>query len=216
MNYITIYKIPAVVYLERRRKAGIRKSITFEYKSHQILNSIPAYKTELLESETRKIQYLFESKGHKSIIKAIEYTPVAKRKGKVIYNLGFGDYNEDNGNIFDYSNSNNGDMRKVFSTVLNTIPKFFKENEDAAIWVQGSDSKDDFKKLCESNCKKNCETVCKNFNRRIKTYRYYLDRNLDKLSKTYMFFGLTNENTSSLSQYTSENEYIGILVFKKK
>ncbi|WP_233783209.1 DUF6934 family protein [Flavivirga eckloniae] len=180
------------------------------------MNNIPAYKTELLDSKTRKIQYLFESKGHKSIIKAIEYTPVSKKNGKVVYNLGFGDYDEDNGNIFDYSNSNNGDMRKVFSTVLNTIPRFFKENKDAAIWVQGSDSKDDFKKLCETNCKKNCNDVCKNFNRRIKTYRYYLDRNLVKLSKEYTFFGLTSENTSSLTEYAPENEYIGILVFKKK
>ena len=180
------------------------------------MNNIPAYKTELLESETRKIQYLFESKGHKSIIKAIEYTPVAKRDGKVVYNLGFGDYDEENDNIFDDSNSNNGDMRKVFSTVLNTIPKFFKENEDAAIWVQGSDSANDFKELCEVSCKKNCEDVCKNFNRRIKTYRYYVDRHFVELSKEYLFFGLTNEGNASLIQYIPKNQYIGILVFKKK
>lgn len=91
------------------------------------MNNIPAYKTELVYSDTRKIQYLFESKGEKSIIKAIEYTPVAKRDGKVIYNLGFGDYNEEDGNILDDANSNNGDMRRVFSTVLNTIPKFSKK-----------------------------------------------------------------------------------------
>ncbi|NMH86706.1 DUF6934 family protein [Flavivirga algicola] len=180
------------------------------------MNNIPAYKTELLKSKTRKIQYLFESKGHRSIIKAIEYTPVAKRNGKVIYNLGFGDYNEENGNIFDDSNSNNGDMRKVFSTVLNTIPEFFKENEDAAIWVQGSDSADKFKALCESNCKKNCDDICKNFNRRIKTYRYYVNKNFIELSKEYAFFGLTNEKKANLTQYIPENEYIGILVFKKK
>lgn len=180
------------------------------------MNNIPAYKTELVNSDTRKIQYLFESKGKKSIIKAIEYTPVAKRDGKVVYNLGFGDYNEEDGNIFDDINSNNGDMRKVFSTVLNTVPKFFKDNEDAAIWVQGSDSADDFKQICEVNCTKNCDDVCKNFNRRIKTYRYYVNRNFFELSKEYIFFGYINEKNPTLVQYIPEKEYIGILVFKKK
>ncbi len=93
------------------------------------MNNIPAYKTKLLDSKTKKVQYLFESNGNKSIIKAIEYTPLTKREGRIIYNLGFGDYNEENGEIFDDSNSNNGDMRKVFATVLNTVPEFFKENK---------------------------------------------------------------------------------------
>ena len=70
------------------------------------MNNIPAYKTELVDPNSKKIQYLFESKGKKSIIKAIEYTPVARKSGKVIYNLGFGDYNEENGNIFDDFNIN--------------------------------------------------------------------------------------------------------------
>lgn len=180
------------------------------------MNNIPAYKTELVDSNNRKIQYLFESKGLKSIIKAIEYTPVAQRDGKVVYNLGFGDYNEEGGNIFDDTNSNNGDMRKVFSTVLNTVPKFFKENEDAAIWMQGSDSAEDFKKLCEVDCKKNCENICKNFSRRIKTYRYYVNKNFVELSKEYIFFGFIDTENPTLVQYIPENEYIGILVFKKK
>ncbi len=180
------------------------------------MNDIPAYKTELLKSRTRKIQYLFESTGRRSIIKAIEYTPVAKRKGKVVYNLGFGDYDEQNGNIFDNSNSNNGDMRKVFRTVLNTVPTFFREHKDAAIWVQGSDSADKFKELCEVNCKKNCENICKNFNRRIKTYRYYVDKNFVELSKVYTFYGLTDDEEATLVEYTPKNEYVGILVLKKK
>ncbi|MCT4579821.1 MAG: hypothetical protein N4A35_00260 [Flavobacteriales bacterium] len=180
------------------------------------MNNIPAYKTQLVDSDTRKIQYLFESKGERSIIKAIEYTPITEIDGKTVYNLGFGDYNEENGNIFDDINSNNGDMRKVFSTVLNTVSKFFKENENAAIWVQGSDSADDFKQLCEVNCTKNCGDVCKNFNRRIKTYRYYVDRNFFELSKEYIFFGYINGDPPTLVEYTPKNEYTGILIFKKK
>lgn len=53
-------------------------------------------------------------------------------------------------------------MRKVFSTVLNTVPKFFKENEDSAIWVQGSDIADDFKQICEVDCAKRSSFLEKN------------------------------------------------------
>ena len=179
------------------------------------MNNIPAYKTELINN-AQKIQYLFESKGHRPIIKAIEYTPVLKRNGKTVYNLGFGDYNEQDGNIFDNINSNNGDIRKVFSTVLNTVPKFFKAHEDAAIWIQGSDSAEDFKKQCEITCKKNCKEFCKNFNRRIKTYTYYIDKNFKELSKEYILFGYTLEDPPQFAQYIPGNEYIGLLVFKKK
>lgn len=180
------------------------------------MKNIPAYRTELVESDTRKIQYLFESKGEKSIIKVIEYTPVGQINDKIVYNLGFGDYNEEDGNILDGSNSNNGDMRIVFSTVLNTVPKFFEENKDSAIWVQGSDSADDFKQVCEVDCTKNCDDICKNFNRRIKTYRYFINKNYVELRKEYLFFGISDEENPTLMPYIPENEYIGILVFKKK
>jgi len=178
------------------------------------LNNIPAYKTEVIDTETSKIQYLFESKGEQSIVKAIEYSFVRKLSGRKVYNLGFGDYKD--GSIIDDINSNNGDMRKVFSTVLNTVPKFFSENKESAIWVQGSDSAEDFKSKCEVSCKKKCTDVCKNYNRRIKAYRYYVDKNFTELSKEYIFFGYTNGDKPDFVQYVPKNEYIGILVFKKK
>lgn len=180
------------------------------------MNNIPAYKTEHLDSGVKKIRYLFESIGEKSIIKAIEYSYVRKISGRKVFNLGFGDYNEKSGIIIDDINSNNGDMRKVFSTVLNTVPKFFKENNDAAIWVQGSDSANDYKSKCEVDCTKNCNEVCKNYNRRIKAYKYYVDRNFVELSKEYIFFGYINGENANFVQYVPNSEYIGILVFTKK
>ena len=177
------------------------------------MNNIPAYETKLLRSTNRKIQYLFESRGHKSIIKAIEYSPITKRKGRIIYNLGFGDYDENTGGIIDNINSNNGDMRRVFSTVLNTVPKFFKENENAGIWVAGSDSSISFKNQCKYNCKKNCKDICKNIDRRIKIYRYYVDKNFKALNKEYKFYGLANKE---FVQYLPGNDYPKILVYKKK
>lgn len=107
-------------------------------------------------------------------------------------------------------------MRKVFSTVLNTIPRFFKKNPNAAIWVQGSDSQEDFKRKCERICKKKCDKFCKNFNRRIKTYRYYVDKNFSELSKEYIFFGSINNDELDFVQYIPKTEYLGILVYRKK
>ena len=180
------------------------------------MNNIPAYKTEHLKTSGKKIRYLFESIGEKSIIKAIEYSYLKKISGRKVFNLGFGDYNGDDGTILDDISSNNGDMRKVFSTVLNTVPQFFKDNNDSAIWVQGSDSAEDYKIKCEVKCTKKCKEVCKNYNRRIKTYKYYVDRNFSELSKEYLFFGYTNDENPELVQYVPDNEYIGILIFKKK
>jgi hypothetical protein len=180
------------------------------------LNNIPAYKTEQLETGVNKVRYLFESIGEESIIKAIEYSYFRKISGRKVFNLGFGDYSKEDNTIIDDVNSNNGDMRKVFSTVLNTVPKFFKENTDAAIWVQGSDSAEDYKSKCKVDCIKKCGEICKNYNRRIKAYKYYVDRNFTELSKEYIFFGYINNENAELVQYVPNNEYVGILVFKKK
>ncbi len=177
------------------------------------MKEVPAYSTELI-NKTKKVQYLFESKGEKNIIKAIEYTAIRKIQGRTIYNLGFGDYDEETGEISDDTNSNNGDMYKVFSTVLDTIPKFFKENPDAAIYVQGSDSADEFVEQCKETCRRNCaESKCRNVDRRIKTYRYYVDKNFSDLSQEYLFFG---SSESDLVQYVPKTEYNSILVFRKK
>ncbi len=180
------------------------------------MKEVSAYSTELLKSNTRKLRYLFESTGEKPIIKAIEYTYIRKIAGRTVYNLGFGDFDRENGVVLDQVNSNNGDMYRVFSTVLNTVPRFFKENEEAAIWVQGSDSTLEFETICLPNCKKRCKNGCKNFNRRIRAYQYFVDKNFVELSKEYLFFGLSNGENQDFVQYIPRNEYIGILIFKKK
>jgi hypothetical protein len=179
------------------------------------LNSLPIYITEQTAEEI-KIQYLFESVGEKTIIKAIEYTPIQAMGGRTIYNLGFGDYDEALGTIVDDVNSNNGDMRIVFNTVLSTVPLFFATNADAVIIVSGSDSHDDFIADCLPTCKKKCTDNCKNYQRRIKTYRYYVDKNFEDLSGDYIFFGRNKNKANTFVQYIPNHEYDDILVYKKK
>ncbi len=179
------------------------------------MNKLPIY-TAQQTAEEIKTQFLFESKGIRSIIKAIEYTPVKVMGTRTVYNLGFGDYDETSGTIIDDINSNNGDMRIVFNTVLSTVPLFFAKNKDAVIIVSGSDSHEDFIKNCLPSCKKKCVDICKNYQRRIKTYRYYVDKNFEDLSIDYIFFGRNKSKANTFVQYIPDNQYDDILVYKKK
>lgn len=179
------------------------------------MRSIPTYRTIVIDKgDDNILKYLFESTGEKNIIKVIEYSFIREVSGIKIYNLGFGHYH--NGLLVDDSNSNNGDMRKIFNTVLSTVPKFFREINDAAIFVQGSDSISNFQQKCQPTCKKNCVDYCKNYNRRIRTYCYYVNKYFTKLNEEYMFFGYVSNENSIFVNYLPGNEYLGILVVKKK
>jgi len=177
--------------------------------------NINSYTTEEINTEG-KLQYLFESVGNKNIIKAIEYSPVTLLGSRTVYNLGFGDYDEVTGSIIDDINSNNGDMYIVFNTVLHTVPNFFELNPDAVIIVSGSDGHDDFINNCKLACKKKCEHTCKNFQRRIKTYTYYIDKNFDELCNEYIFFGRNRDKDNTFVQYVPKKDYDDVLVYKKK
>lgn len=195
------------------------KKIKYVYEvrifKEKTLNNLPSYNTQQTAEEI-KIQYLFESDGVKKIIKAIEYTPIQVMGNRTVFNLGFGDYDEERGTIIDDVNSNNGDMRIVFNTVLSTVPLFFAKNEDAVIIISGSDSHEDFIIRCKPTCKKKCLEECKNFQRRIKTYRYYVDKNFDELSVDYIFFGRNKSKANTFVQYVPGNHYDDLLVYKKK
>ncbi len=179
------------------------------------MNNLPTYNTQQTTEEI-KIQFLFESVGVKTIVKAIEYSPVMVLGSRTVYNLGFGDFDEALGTIIDDVNSNNGDMRIVFNTVLSTVPMFFAKNEDAVIIVSGSDSQDEYINDCLPTCKKKCVDYCKNYQRRIKTYRYYVDKNFEDLSVDYIFFGRNKSKANTFVQYIPNNHYDDILVYKKK
>ncbi|KRB59981.1 hypothetical protein [Flavobacterium sp. Root186] len=137
------------------------------------------------------------------------------KSNEMFYNLGFGDYNLESKNISDSENSNNGDVRIVFNTVLNTIPEFFRDNPDFPIYFQGSDSKDSFEEECRNKCSKNCTQICKNKNRRIRIYTYFLDKNYLNFLKDYMFYGF-DEELKIFVEYVPKNKYTAILIYKKK
>lgn len=88
------------------------------------------------------------SDGNNPIYKVVTYVPV-QRYGIHYYNLGLADYDVDTGQYNDIVISNNGDMRKILTTVVSTLPIFFGEHPDKIVHIEGSDQtrKDYYHKL---------------------------------------------------------------------
>jgi hypothetical protein len=84
-------------------------------------------------------QYDFYSDGPKGRIrKAVLYTFIGTRDGTDYYNLGFGDYNEDQKTVNDLSVSNNEDRDKILATVAITTLEFTSHFPDCKIVAAGS------------------------------------------------------------------------------
>lgn len=59
-------------------------------------------------------------------------------KPEIVYNLGFGDLDEDSGEISDLSISNNSDRDKILATVAFTVLDFCKAFGQPYIFIEGS------------------------------------------------------------------------------
>jgi hypothetical protein len=169
------------------------------------------------QSFAQDLNFYFVSKGRKRIVKAIQYTYVETVNGIKIYNLGFGDYDTVRDAIIDDGISNNGDVYKVFNTVLKTIPIFFAKYHDCILMVQGSDGMSAFIDYCKATCTKKCTDSCRNYNRRIQVYRHYIDRNFPSLSIDYHFIGgLIAQNGKVITEpYHCGGGYNVIYLYKK-
>jgi len=179
----------------------------------------PTYNYEVEKEHTQdEIQYLFVSTGHKDIIKAVQYNYVGNLDEKRIFNLAFGDYYIETDTIDDEANTANGDVFKVFNTVLNTIPSFFEIFANEIIVVSGSDSKLEFIEKCKKECKKNCKEECRKAGRRIGIYRSYVDKNFEVLSNDFVFYGgnpaLENPQSTLLEPYIVNKKYSSVFIFK--
>ena len=79
-------------------------------------------------------RYSFISTGRKRIEKTVEFSDLGEKN---VYNLAFGDLKPD-GSIDDMSNSNNGDIIKVLTTVISIVKDFTSKNPQAYIVFTGS------------------------------------------------------------------------------
>ena len=93
---------------------------------------LPRY---LYRTNNNFLDYEFNSIGPKgSIKKVVRFTQI----GVNIYNLGFGDLEEQTGEISDISVTNNNDSRKVLATVASTVHDFTLEYPETWVVAKGS------------------------------------------------------------------------------
>lgn len=90
------------------------------------------YPVIALEGYTR---FEFLSEGPKGTIKkVVHYQLMAGR----VFNLAFGDWDEEKGTISDLVRSNNNDRDKVLATVAFTLIEFMEHCSDAIVMAQGA------------------------------------------------------------------------------
>jgi hypothetical protein len=79
--------------------------------------------------------YVFFSEGSRGRFKkGVFYTQI----GNNLFNLGFGDWNEELQDLDDSSRTNNGDRDKVLTTVASTVVAFTNKFPNAKIFAEGS------------------------------------------------------------------------------
>lgn len=127
--------------------------------------NLPRY--EYLPSEDFT-DYEFYSNGPNGQIKKIITFSIVQEYPFLIYNLAFGDVDE-NGEINDAVTSNNEDRDKVLATVANSIHDFCSKHGNHLIFAQGSN------------------TV------RTRLYQMSISRNLEEISKDFDIKGLTGD-----------------------
>lgn len=179
--------------------------------------ALPAYHIHSKDISETGIKYYFLSEGSNAVIKAVEYFYFTDFNGKMVYNLGFGDYDIVSDKIDDRVNTDNGDIYHVFNTVLSTVPEFFNSISDAAVMVRGSDSSDEFERECRQICKRNnCDNICQKKHQRIRTYCSYVSREYDALIQTYDFFGgAQRQDDTVIERFIRNKFYDSVLLVKK-
>lgn len=130
----------------------------------------------------------FYSEGPKGVIKkVVEYQ---KTSDENVYNLAFGDYDEETKNINDLSVTNNGDSLKILATVASTVYAFIDKHPKASIVATGSTSI------------------------RTRLYRMGITNNLAEISKDFYIFGFTKDE--QWEEFIVGEDYEAFLVTKKE
>ena len=108
--------------------------------------------------------FKFTSEGPKgSIAKLVVYTETNKEN---VYNLAFGDYDEETETVDDKSITDNKDSRKVLATVASTLYVFTEKYADAWVYATGSN------------------------HARTRLYRMGITLNLEEILEDFEVFGL--------------------------
>jgi hypothetical protein len=141
------------------------------------------------KTETFLKIYEFVSVGNKGRIKKlVEYTETGTEN---VYNLAFGDYDEETKSINDFSVTNNGDSLKVLATVASTVYAFTEKYPDSWIFATGSTAV------------------------RTRLYRMGITNNLEEIRADFDVYGLT-VNDNIWEEFIIGEDYEAFLITKKK
>jgi len=141
----------------------------------------------LYKSEDLLLYFEFISEGPNGRIKKIvEYTETSSEN---VYNLGFGDYDEETNSINDLSVTNNGDSLKVLATVASTVYAFTEKYPEAWILATGSTAV------------------------RTRLYRMGITNNLTEIAEDFKVFGYTERGT--WEEFIVGEDYEAFLLTKK-
>ncbi len=131
--------------------------------------------------------YEFVSKGSNGEVKkVVEYS---KMNVENFYNLGFGDYDEEKGEIKDKVVTNNGDSLKVLATVASTVYAFTGKYPNVWIFATGSTEV------------------------RTRLYRMGITNNLVEIQEDFHVYGMKNDET--FEDFIVGEDYIGFLITRK-
>jgi hypothetical protein len=155
-----------------------------------------------VETTVNKLVYTFESVGEKIIQKRVEYQRFSKYEllfnnlpiDAEIYNLAFGDVNEDSSDFSDEVISNNGDMNKILATVAGTVYDFWEYHPNAIIFFKGSQPKG----------KEHTRTYL---------YQRKIERFIREISDEVYVFGQIGE---TLELFNKDKKYNAFLIIRKK
>lgn len=128
------------------------------------------------------LDYEFNSAGPKGIIKKVaRFTQI----GINVYNFGFGDLNEETGEIDDRVVSNNADGDKILMTVGNIIYRFTGAYKDAAVFIKGTTQA------------------------RTRRYQMAINRYWEEISPVFEIYGLRNEKWELFRKGENYNAFLG-------
>ncbi len=138
-------------------------------------------------------EYEFESVGHKGIVKKrVEISRLKQIPG--LFNFGFGDVRPD-GTVDDKAETNNGDLIRVFSTIIQIMEDFMKTHPLSTLYFAGSNQQ------------------------RTNVYHLILKRYYTAFSKKFDITALkriNNQSTEVEYDPKEEGEYLAFLVRKKQ
>lgn len=125
--------------------------------------------------ESTRAEYVFSfvSDGPRGRIeKRVQFSPT----GAETFNLGFGDWIEEKGEIDDMTVSDNGDMESILATVIEVMRFFLLEHCGARIFLTGSTTA------------------------RTRLYQIIINTNLDVIKANFVVVGFRNGHWSSFEK----------------